>query len=572
MSTQDHSQTFDSLVSGISSDERKTLLEKMKNGATTETATLETTESYNSDEASIDFNTRLRQESLFLRLWLWLKSIFSSSSIEEEYNKSLVSQIARNVEHQSPGIIDYHHQYLSNDFYEKVIELKHASDFFSSLIESYEKDTGSYYVLLGSLIMPQINDDMNNQVDPYTYSLNKEINTEMRTSLLRKMDDILQKIPSDKKAEMYACVRSVEWLRQLTKLPYEDLLGKFTSVVNDMNICAFDQVESEIASFAHILCNGKTIPDEVIEALYLFHRRQYVTDDFDDVDEKSSGSSFMDTAAAQIAVISTFITAIPMRSLCCVVYNNALYIPESFGGGEDWYVRYKAEWKRLFDRKWESWLRDCKKEKLKIKLMDYFMMSNFPPYPTRPWVKVWGGLPFSYELTLGFIAYFFRNQYLTYLKTLKIITLEGDFAIKDNRLEFNDTVNVYSNINDQLEDLNHKLNVNGEYGAEFERYSDVKTQSKGAQQKMTALMETIDEVVKGIIGSFGDASRTMGKLLTGLLSDKIDSNYGNLTNIASIQGRDNKKFRADLEDCKQGIEHALEMVKELEPIDKPIVN
>ena len=570
MATEDHSQTFDSLVSGISTDERKTLLEKMKNGASAETSLLETTEAFDADEASIDFSTRIKQESLFLRLWLWIKSIFTSTSIEEVYNKSLVSQIARSVEHQTPGLINYHNQYLGNDFYGKLIELKHAADFFSGYIETYEKDTGSFYVLLGSLIMPQISDQMNTQADPYTYSLNKEINSEMRTSLLRKMDDILQSIPADKKAEMYACVRSVEWLRQFVKLPFEDLLSKFTSVVNDMNICSFDQVENEMSSFSHVLCSGKTIQDEVIEALYLFNRRKYVNDDYDDVETKSSGASFMDTAASQIAVIGTFISAVPMRSLCCVVYDNALYVPETFGGGEDWYVRYKAEWKKLFDRKWESWLRDCKKEKLKIRLMDYFLMANFPAFPVRPWTELWGGVPFGFEMTLGFINYFFKNQFVQYLKTLKIITLEGDFAIKDNRIEFNDTVNVYSDISDELDDLCHKLGPNGEYGVEFERYKDVKTQSKAAVQKINVLMNTIDEAAKTIISIFGDASRTMDKLLTGLLSDKIDSHYGNLTNIASIQGHDNKKFRQDLEDCKQGIVHALEIVKELEPLDKPI--
>ena len=571
MATQDdHSPTFDSLVSGISAEERKTLLNKMQSGATSENASLETQENFSDEESSIDFRTRLNQESVLLRFWLWIKSLFSSNSIEEEYNKSLVAGIAHSIERQSSGLLDYHHQYLSSVFYEKLLELKHTADFFSGYIAAYEANPSSFYILLGSLIMPEISDEMDKQADPYSYSLNKEINSEMRTSLLRKMDDVLQGIAPDKKAEMYACVRSIEWLRQFTKLPFEGLLAKFTAVINDMKICAFDQVENEMASMARILCSGKTIPDEVLEALYLYSMHQTAVVDFDDIDQKSTGQAFMDTAAAQLSVISMFISTVPMRSVSCVVYNNALFVPEGFGGGEDWYVKYKAEWKKLFDRKWESWLRDCKKEKLKAKLMEYFEIAVFPAYPRRPWAELWGGVPFRYEMTLGFLNHFMKTEFTQYSKTLKVITLEGDFAIKENRLEFNDTTNEFANIDDSLDDLFMKLGNTGEYGAEFARYEETNKRTTAASQKIKSVMDDIEDAVASLINLFGEAARIMQKLLTGLLSTKVDSHYGNLTNIASIQGRDNKHFKEDLEKCKLGIDHAFEMLKELEPLDMPI--
>lgn len=570
MPTQNRSQTFDSLVSGLNGDERKALLTKMQNGATSEISTLETNEEFADSDDKGDFKTRLQQESFLLRVWLWIKSIFTNTSVEQVYNNTLVAQIAHNVQAQTPGLIDYHHQYLSNDFYEKLVELKHAADFFSGCIQTYEKNPGSFYVLLGSLIMPQIGDTMDKEADPYQYALTKEANTEMRTSLLRKMDDILQKIPSDKKSEMYMCVRSVEWLRQFTKLPFTEFISKFTSVVDNLNTCSFDVVENEISAFAHILYNGRTIPDEVIEALYLYSVRQVNAVELDDIDGKNSGASFMDTAAAQISVISMFITTVPMRSVACIVYNNALLVPEAFGGGEEWFVKYKAEWKKLFDRKWESWIRDCKKEKLKTKLMDYFTMATFPLFPVRPWGALWGGVPFSYEMTLGFLNNFFKEQFTAYEKVLKIVTLEGDFSIKDNRYEFNDTVNMFENIYDALKELATKLSNTGEYGVEFLRYQEMKGKTKSGVQKINMIMEQVEDTVEGLIASFGDACRTIDKLLTGLLSSKIDSHYGNLTNMSTIQGRDNKKFRDDLEKCTHGIEHAFEIVKELEPIDKPI--
>ncbi|MFA6937179.1 MAG: DUF5312 family protein [Treponema sp.] len=571
MAKEEQSQTFDSLVSGISTDERKTLLKKMQNGSTSENSSLETSEAYSDEDSLIDLKTKISEESIFERFWLWLISIFTSTPIEEVYNKSIVSGIAKNIEQQSPGLVDYKHKYLTTIFYSKLVELKHAADFFKGYIDSYLKNPGAFYILLGSLVMPEIGSEMDKQADPYTYSFAKDVNSEMRTSLLRKMDDILQKIPADKKTEMYACVRSVEWLTQFTKLPFQMFLSKFSAVVENIKICSFDQIGSELISFSRILCNGRTIPDEVIEALYLFSMRQKNIVEFDDVDRNVTGSAFMDTASSQISLISMFISTVPLRSVSCVVYNNSLYVPENFGGGEDWFIKYKGEWKKLFDRKWESWLKDCKKEKLKGKLMEYFELANFPVYTKRPWASLWGGaVQFNYELTLGFLNEFIKNIYPSYAQIFKIVTLEGDFAIKENRLEFNDTVNLFANINESLDELSIKLSSAGEYGAEFERYSTLNARTKTAAQKIQEMMEKIESNVKNMINLFGDACRTMQKLLTGLTSEKLDADYGNLANIASIQGRQNKKFRENLEKSKLGIDHAFYLIKEIEPLDKPI--
>jgi len=384
------------------------------------------------------------------------------------------------------------------------------------------------------------------------------------------MDDILQKIPADQKSAMYSCVRSVEWLRQFTKLPFENFLAKFTAVIDDVHTCSFEQIDTELSAFVQILCNGRTIPEEVIEALYLFNRRQTDSPELDDADGIDSGASFMTTATAQLSVISMFISVVPLRALARVVYNNALFVPDIFGGGEDWYVKYKAEWKRLFDRKWETWIRDCKKEKLKSKLMDFFHISTFPVFPVRPWTSLWGGIPFRYEMTLGFLYNFFINSYPAYEKTLKVITLEGDFSIKDNRFEFNETTNLFSDVSEALLELATKLGANGEYGAEFARYQGMKTRTKSGMQKITQVIGAVEESVGGLIKSFGDACRTMDKLLSGITADKIDSRYGNLTNITTIQGHENKKFRDGIEETKLGFEHAFEIIKEIEPLDTPI--
>lgn len=564
--------TFYSLVSGLQNEERLEMLRKMQSQASSGSAILETQEIPEEESPEFTYTARLKRESIFLRIWLFLKSIFTSTPVESLYNDSLVAKISHKIESSSPGLLDYSKQCLSYVFCDKLTELKSAARFFSEYLATYEKNPGSFYVLLGSIIMPQIGEIMDKEADPYVYSLNKEITTEMRTSLLRKMDDVLQKINPEQKAQMYACVRSIEWLRLLNRLPFEDILSKFSSVVNDVKSCPFSLVESEIQVFAKTLCNGHTIPNEVLEALYLFNRREITSGgDYDSSDANDGGSSFVEKASSELSIISMFISSVPMRSVARVVTNNAVFLPGDFTGGEDWYVKYKAEWKRLFDCKWELWLRDCKKEKIRYKISTYFLMGNFPLFPRRPWNELWGGIQFSYELTLGFIYSFMKDIYAQYTGALKTITLEGDFALKDNRFEFTEVVNKFTQINRQLDELLIKLGANGEYGAEFEKYISLKSKTKTGVQKISGIMEDIEDLCQTTVNVFGESCRMMEHLLRGFLGVEQDAHFATLTNFSSLRGRENNQFREEVETIVLGVNHALEIVKDLEPVDKPIV-
>ena len=77
-----YENSFDRLVSGLGKDERLTLLDKLSS-ATQQAQQAEKAEapdySDNSQEDT-DIQIKLRNESIFLKIWLFLKSIFSGSS------------------------------------------------------------------------------------------------------------------------------------------------------------------------------------------------------------------------------------------------------------------------------------------------------------------------------------------------------------------------------------------------------------------------------------------------------------------------------------------------------------
>ena len=134
--------SFDKLVSNLSQQERESILEKMRAVSSDEEINMlspvETVA-----EADISIPEKIRGESMFFRVMLWLKSVFTNSTSEVLYNEIKLSSISRNVERNYPGLIDSKKGLLLNTFYDRLNELKTAADFIRPYIVSIEHDEGN---------------------------------------------------------------------------------------------------------------------------------------------------------------------------------------------------------------------------------------------------------------------------------------------------------------------------------------------------------------------------------------------------------------------------------------------
>ena len=336
MFTMENYTSFDKLVMGISNDERVNLLKKLESNSDPEKQNIEVKQK--NDNAGLDITIRYQKESFFVRLWLRLKSLFTSNGIEYLYNEYLVSNVAKEVDKDYPNLIDYKNGYLLEDFYIKLTELKKVADFFRPGISVYEENQGAFFVFLGSLITPELSETLETEVSPYKYGLDREVTSELRASLIRKMDEILQSIPNDKRMKLYDSIRSIEWLKYFTKLPFERLISKFVTFVAGSNTCPIDSVSSELSSFARVLCNGKKIHTEVLDALYLFSEQSQkiivgANADTDIVNQE--GEEYLKKSIEQISLIKMFITSIPIASLATIATNSSVYEVEKLGGIEN---------------------------------------------------------------------------------------------------------------------------------------------------------------------------------------------------------------------------------------------
>lgn len=564
----DNYTSFDRLVLGISNDERVNLLKKLETNSDPEKQNIENKNRNN--DVTIDITERYQKESFFVRLWLRLKSLFTSSGIDFLYNEYLISNIAKDVEKNSPNLIDYKNGYLLTDFYERLKQLKNAADFFKPGITVYEENQGAFFVFLGSLFVPELSETLEKEVSPYKYGLDREVTSELRASLIRKLEEILHSIPTDKRAKLYDTIRAIEWLKFFTKLPFERFLSKFISLIPGANTCPIDSVSSELSTFSRVLCNGKKIQTEVLEALYLFSVQSQEIIATVNTDEETVNlgcTEYVKRSIEQIALIKMFITSIPIDSITAIATNSSNYEVEPLDGIEDWFIRYKNHWRKIFDQRWESWLRDKKKYAMNEKIKELFESSTFPFIPNRPWQEIWGGIPFAREYTLGFLWAFFQKTYPKYNKVLKIIMVEGDFAQRENRIEFTDTYNMLNHISQTVVNINEQLSPRGAYGISFNTVIKESLRTIQGQNKINNLLSTIENEVASLTTQFVECCRVMQLIFTGILSTDKNSRYESLVNITSIQGKANIQFRQQMKDVNAGFADIVDLIKQIETID-----
>jgi hypothetical protein len=556
MDTSDSINPFDRLVSGISSEERQLLLDKLKSSATdVESQTLESPESI-AAKADIPLEMELQQKSLLYRFFLWIRSLFSGISSVDLYNNDKVEKMAIEISHTYAGLIDYSHEYLLTVFYKKLVELKICADFFQPYVAKIEEDPGGFYVFLGTLIAPEVTAQMNAEADPFIYPVTPEITKEHRTALLRKVDEILKNIPPAARKSLYDSVSSIEWLRQFTKLPFSHFIELFTSIIEDTYICTFASIDSELSTFARVLCSGRSITGEALEALFLFTKRG---------EKPEILSEFLDKAETQLSVMHIFITTVPIRSIACIVYDDSRWLPESFGGAEDWFIKYRDQWKKVFDQRWNVWVQACKKEEQRLALHEKFGLDSFPLLPYRPWTKMWGGLVFHYELTGGFLCWFFSNQYPAILRILKIILLEGIFTFDENKDELSTAVNDCSRVDLELKQFINRLAPSGETGLIFDKLSSEHLRTLQGQGKIASMIIAAEKEVKKFETDFCIICRLLMRVMNGFFPENTEKKYGPLKNLRMIRSTQN--FYTEVLDTRSKLTNILDMFGQIETLD-----
>ncbi len=548
---------FNTLSNGIEESERQDMLRRMgKNGAGGADASMFSRKM--SYDEKHEIMRRYHKLSFVTRFFMWLHSFMTGTEIEVLMNEHDVRKLAREVESQSPGLILYRKKILCESFYRELVQLKAAADFFRPYAEKFDRNPESAYMFIGNLLVPEAGEKIMRELDAALLAADKDVLPDAQKKMMDAMLGTLATIPAEKQLEMASFVRSVVWINQLTKLSLGDFLTLFGKPGSAGHECLFSLVRKDVARLAAVICASVPLEDRVVEVFEYLHGKASLKEE----------SDFSVEALEHIPTLRHFAKSVPMEKIAKVVHGDAMYKVQELKQDEGWFDVYTQEWKRIFEHKLSQWRLGQKRGQLKVMLKEHFKQNDFPLLPSRPWQQIWDGIPFRYDLSMGLISFFMDKYYAQYIKILKILLLEGDFALRDNRQELNSAVDDLTRMHEQLNMLRGQLAAGGEYSVGILRFKDKpKGSSQVAASQVNKVMGFIERDAREIEKLADTACCHLMSLLPGFLSDKIIGRYCTISNLHQLH---NEEFDivGILTDCNSRFLRLYEILKDLELMEK----
>lgn len=565
MQKDDNRTAFDRLVAGMTSEERSSMLEKINQDSVSVVQFIETENQV--PEKSLSLHLRFKEESFFYRFFLWLRGIIEKRSSEKIYNEDVIASMARRLNRDHPGIVNHRNGLLDTVFYEHLKALKSASDFFKPYFAIIDDSPGDFYVFLSSFVAPELSEKINSEADPFSLDYSAEPTNDTRAMLLKNLDNILKNIDAGSKRDMYTAVSSVNWLRQFTRLPYIHFTSQFTNLTGSNYTCPYRNAVNDYAAFAAVFTNILPVKSEVLEAMLMFSQKKDLTNNAQDKDIERTVKEFLSKTNQYFASIQSFISSVPILKTGKIINADYDWLPGNIEGVEAWFPNFRSHWRKIIDVRWGDWLRERKKKNLENYLKNDFGLSEFPVLTYRPWQALWMRVPFSCELTGGFMSWFSENAYDDMIQTLNEVMMEGVFVRNENRIEYSEGLNLFVQAVSQIRELTDRLAPEGEFGALFDEFATSRLRSFQVQNQIDSMMATTEGEIKDSVRKFSKGSRMMDKCLNGILSDEKDGVHDGLQNLGTIKGSQNRAWKDRLRKIWETLKKAQFYISELEPID-----
>ena len=564
MYTNDNRGAFDRLVENLSSEDRIEMLRKLKMNGAPSVQFVET-ERY-SNEENVSLRIKYKSESIFYRLYIWFKSFFTKRSSEEVYNEDLLLNIAKQINRDHPGLINYHTKVLDSIFYDRLLALKNAADFFKGYFLRIDENPGDFYIFLSTFVVPELSEKINSIVDPFNLPFETEPSNEKRNELLHKLDEYLKNINTDTKNRLYKAVCSVNWLKHFSKLPYIHFSVQFTNLIGNTYTCPYKNAKVDYDSFAAVFNDIQQLPNEVLEALMLFSNNNN-SKKANQLDVERSVKEFLMAANEHLTSIQMFISCVPVVRLGKFINKSYDWAPDKIEGVESWFKSFRSSWRKVIDLRWNEWIRERKKNMLSINLKEDFNLSEFPTMPNRPWLNLWTRMPFTCELTGGFMSWFEEYCFDEILPVLNVVIMEGVFNNSENRNIFSEGLNNFVQSMTDIRELKAELCLDGEYGKFFADNVDNKIRSFKIQNQIDNMISRIETTIREASKKFLTGAKMMDNVFISIFDSNDETGPEVLQNFMLVKGHKNREWRDNLRKAREILKKGVFYISELEPIE-----
>ena len=563
----DDNEHFISLVSKLTLEERQDLLEKLKRISNKTLNTL-----YFDNEPP---ETRLNIEEQFfrlpwyLRLAYYFKSLFVSKPPFRVFEDRQVILLQKKIDIKNPGLYDYESGKLLAPVFHQLNLLKRASRFFYSALDAgSNRDKGAFFAFLGSLEMPEVHTQIQDALNP---ALLEEQNpdvadSELKQIAFRHVEDALKGISEKERADMYYNARSLYCLKELTFFSFDRIILAFSIDSSTKNYsCSFRIVKDLLISLNNILFSFDRCPPlTLLESLFIFILQEKAG--VSSIDINTEIAELLSDAEESLSVIRDFNMRVPLTKIIRCASRNASVQPREISGGEEWFPVFRDYWRNQAEKKMTIYLNERRSRRLHESFSVFLNNAEIKPFGKSYSSKNFDGIQLKGTQSLSFLRTFYSAVFIPDIdRILKPILVDGEFARKENRVEFNESYNVFLNIDDAITSIENKISPSGEYG---QRLSSAKREMTSLTIKRRKLQNIIDEASTeafGIIEEVCRSCQSMISLLKGIQGRDTTGKYGLMANYAQLSEK-NLQFLNKINSAKDKFVKILEILGEMDSL------
>ncbi len=539
---------FDRLVEELNKDERRRLLQQIESGLVLSSEPLRPE---TSEAPGPDIESAFQALGSFLRFIYRLKGLFTGKSGEEAYMESLLARLKKDITHQSPKLADFRHQIFLDRMKTELDSLREAADTLQRFVfPTLEKNRAEFIAFLTRCHAEGLISRLEDETDPRTIIGEKSIEQEsdIKAEMERRFLEILGSLPEDERRSIYLDCQSLEYLKLLCLTDFEGLLARFTfDKVRDSHVCAFAEIGKRLLTLADILGSARLPPSKTgLKAVCLFALR--LTEGRQDEDLNDYLQREFTAAEEALYRIRSFNAHIPLGPLTKILANDYSYQTAGLKGGEDWFVIFKKYWAVRLSASYRDYvhaLRTTTAEERAFSLLGtrrFEAIRNYHPsfYDQSLTVAHWR--------SLSFILAFFKNIFVPKMqKSLKVLFLNGEFYKTENRLEYGETFNFLSTINEKLLIFEKRLAPEGELGKPIAESKKENLNEPERLKKIELQIRKADAEALTMVQRTIDCLKILNKILNGILYSEAGGTYDTLSNLGYVGGKENDLLKKDWE-------------------------
>ena len=563
--------TFESLVASLSEEETKSLLFNISNSMKNIQPELQEKSQDPDGVKAEKVVVSLTKEPFFLRIWLVIISIIKSVPVESLYQKELVDRVGRDLKKHDGKYVNISKQLYTSAFYNLLSNLRKTQIFFSSMLDCYNSEKNSFYMLLSSFLAPEVYNNLLRISSSFDMEA-KDTSNSRKNTILKEIEKLTTELDADIKADMYKVSRAIEWMRTFCDFSLDKVLLKF-SVQPSETTCSIFAIQNEIELLASILASAKNIPVPMLQTLFLLYKKDVLPLGRDSQKEQNNTieqdtSKFIDDALKALSYIGEFKKNIPINKIVKYVKQDITWVPIEFSAGEDWFLYFKHAWKDFFLQEWGAWVSDIQKATIKSRMLEIVEAEKLKEIEYKPWRKLLGDSSLKNETMLEFFKTFFQDIYpVKFMPLLKIIISEGAFYRTDNLSEYTSAFNSLNQVAKEIASFENELSPESVIGTSFASIIEGGVLTIKTKTQVETIIRNIESDIKRICTRIVENLKSINVILTGIVGGSKTGIYATLTNWSSIQGNNNKKFQDEIIKIKETIVSIIDLINTMATIE-----